>query len=73
MGIILALTLSIAGASCLHSFQGPAAAALKRGAIHGHALQSKSGEPVKKVSCHPPARSRTRHRYLDRRNRRISI
>lgn len=49
MRIILALTLSIAGASCLRSFQSPAAAAPKRGAIHGQVLQSKSSEPVRKV------------------------
>jgi hypothetical protein len=49
MRIILALTLSIAGASGLYSFQSPAAAAPNRGAIHGHVLQSKSGEPVKKA------------------------
>ena len=49
MRIILALILSIGGASWLYSFQGPAAAAPNRGAIHGQVLQSKSGEPVKKV------------------------
>ncbi|HTA70842.1 MAG TPA: carboxypeptidase-like regulatory domain-containing protein [Bryobacteraceae bacterium] len=49
MRIILALTLAITGASCLHSFQSPAAAATNRGAIQGQVLQSKSGEPVKKV------------------------
>jgi hypothetical protein len=49
MRIILALTLSIAAASGLYSFQSPAASGPNRGAIHGHVLQSKSGEPVKKV------------------------
>ena len=49
MRIILALILAITGASCLRSFQSPAAAAPNRGVIHGQVLQSKSGEPVKKV------------------------
>ena len=49
MRIIVALTLAIAGTSCLHSFQSPAAAAPNRGTIHGQVLQSKSSEPVKKV------------------------
>lgn len=48
MRIILAFTLSMAGASGLYSFQGPAPAS-DRGAIHGRVLQSKSGEPVKKA------------------------
>ncbi len=49
MRIILALSLTITGASCLHSFQSSAAAPSKRGSIRGQVLQSKSGEPVKKV------------------------
>jgi 5-hydroxyisourate hydrolase-like protein (transthyretin family) len=47
--IVLGLTLSIAASSGLYSFQSPPAAPPVRGAIHGHVLQSKSGEPVKKV------------------------
>lgn len=49
MRIILALTLSISAASGLYSFQSPTTAARNRGAIRGHVLQSKSGEPVTKA------------------------
>jgi hypothetical protein len=49
MRIILALALSIAAVSRLYSFQSSEAAALNRGAIYGHVLQSKSGDPVKKA------------------------
>jgi protocatechuate 3,4-dioxygenase beta subunit len=49
MRITLALTLLVVAASGLYSFQRPAAEAPSRGAIQGHVLQSKSGEPVKKA------------------------
>jgi hypothetical protein len=49
MRIILAITLSLAAAFGLYSFQNPEAAAHNRGAIHGHVLRSKSDEPVKKA------------------------
>jgi hypothetical protein len=49
MRIVLALALSIAAVSRLYSFQSFEAAALNRGAIYGHVLQSKSGDPVKRV------------------------
>src|SRR5260370_34748841 len=49
MRSILALTPSRAAAAGLYSFQNPEAAAHNHGAIHGHVLQSKSGEPVKKA------------------------
>ena len=49
MPIILALALSIAIVSSLYSFQSSEPPAPKRGAIFGHVLQSKSGDPVKKA------------------------
>jgi hypothetical protein len=49
MRVILALTLFIAVAPGLYCFQSQAPDAPNRGAIHGHVLESKSGEPVKKA------------------------
>ncbi len=47
--VTLTVALSISAASRIYSFQNPAPAAPDRGAIHGHVLQSKSGEPVTKA------------------------
>jgi Carboxypeptidase regulatory-like domain len=47
--ITLTIALSISAASRMYSFQIPTPAAPDRGAIRGHVLQSKSGEPVTKA------------------------
>jgi len=48
--ILLAFLLYLAAASGAHAFQNVDTAAPKKGAIHGHVVESASGDPVRKAT-----------------------